>query len=399
MAGGRAPRPPGRDEAGPRREPGPRQAGTCQARRREARRREAGGQARGQARCQARACQDRREEASRRQARREEGSREEAREGPPLTPEPAPLAALGRLDRPVATGVGSLPGTDPVEAARVVAGELPDLPHLPELPGRGPGADMVGRAFALLPDLYADLQPSGWRLVPRPGLDTRRARDFLAWDLDAAEQAWEGYAGPFKVQVCGPWTLAAGVELQRGDRALSDRGAVRDLADALHEAVGAHVAEVRRRIPGADVVVQLDEPSLPAVLNGRVPTASGFGTLRAVPRHEITAALRAEGRGVHCCAGDVPLDVLRGAAFVSLDLALLGTRQYDALAELLDGGTVLFAGSTDSDAVARLRRSLGVGRIVVTPPCGLAGATPDGARATLKRVREIATRLAEEEVE
>ena len=32
-----------------------------------------------------------------------------------------------------ATGLGSLPGTDAAEAARLVVGELPDLPHLAEL--------------------------------------------------------------------------------------------------------------------------------------------------------------------------------------------------------------------------------------------------------------------------
>ncbi len=37
-----------------------------------------------------------------------------------------------------ATGIGSLPGTDPAEAMRIVLGELPDLPHLVELPARGP---------------------------------------------------------------------------------------------------------------------------------------------------------------------------------------------------------------------------------------------------------------------
>ena len=36
-----------------------------------------------------------------------------------------------------ATGIGSLPGTDPAEATALVLGELPDLPHLPELPGAG----------------------------------------------------------------------------------------------------------------------------------------------------------------------------------------------------------------------------------------------------------------------
>jgi hypothetical protein len=38
-----------------------------------------------------------------------------------------------------ASGVGSLPGTDPAEALRMVLGELPDFPYVPELPGRGPG--------------------------------------------------------------------------------------------------------------------------------------------------------------------------------------------------------------------------------------------------------------------
>ena len=43
-----------------------------------------------------------------------------------------------------------MPGTDALEAARTVVGELPQLPHLPELPGRGAGADLIGRTAALL---------------------------------------------------------------------------------------------------------------------------------------------------------------------------------------------------------------------------------------------------------
>nr|MDT0666530.1 methionine synthase [Micromonospora sp. DSM 115978] len=74
-----------------------------------------------------------------------------------------------------ATGVGSLPGTDPVEAAKLVFGELDRMPFLPELPERGPGSDMLGRAAAFLVEMPVDLQPSGWRLVPRPGLDLRRS--------------------------------------------------------------------------------------------------------------------------------------------------------------------------------------------------------------------------------
>ncbi len=216
-----------------------------------------------------------------------------------------------------ATGVGSLPGTDPREAVRLVLGELPDLPHLPELPARGPGADLVGRGAALLADLYVDLQPAGWRLVPRPGVDLRRARDLLERDLDALTEAAEGYAGALKLQAAGPWTLAAEVELPRGDKALSDPGAVRDIAGALAEGLDAHLADVRRRVPGATLLVQLDEPALPAVLRAHVPTASGFATLRAVDAvttaerlRTVLAAVAIAGALplVHCCAPAPPTD-------------------------------------------------------------------------------------------
>jgi methionine synthase II (cobalamin-independent) len=317
-----------------------------------------------------------------------------------------------------ATGVGSLPGTDPAEAARVVAGELPDLLHLAELPARGVGADMIGRTAALLADLHVDLQPAGWRFVARAGVDERRALDYLAWDLDAMQTAYDGYAGPLKLQAAGPWTLAAGIELHRGDRALADAGAVRDVAAALAEGLGQHVADVRRRVPAATVVVQLDEPSLPYVRDGRIPTASGFGALRPVGAHELLDGLRAAipdaPTGVHCCAPGVPYDVLArlAPAFVSVDAALITTREYDPLAELVDGGVHLLLGAVPTTSApppaADLARSLRTlwknlshppemlpERVTVTPACGLAGASPDAARLALARAREVAARLAE----
>ncbi len=181
-----------------------------------------------------------------------------------------------------ATGVGSLPGTDPREAAAEVTGELPDLPHLPELPGRGIGADMVGRTAALLRDLHVDAQPSGWRLVDRPGMDERRARAYVGQDLDELEAHAQGFVGPVKLQVTGPWTLAAALALPRGEPVLSDKGALREVFESLTEGLIAHVADLRSRLPGAEPVVQLDEPSLPAVLTGAVRSSSGARTFQAV---------------------------------------------------------------------------------------------------------------------
>jgi hypothetical protein len=60
-------------------------------------------------------------------------------------------------------------GTNPAEAMRVIAGELPDFPYLPELPDRGPGADLTGRTAALLVDMPVEVTPRGWRPAERPG--------------------------------------------------------------------------------------------------------------------------------------------------------------------------------------------------------------------------------------
>lgn len=217
------------------------------------------------------------------------------------------------------------------------------------------------------------------------------------------QEAYAGYTGLLKVQAAGPWTLAAGVELPRGDRALSDRGAVRDLAAALREGLDDHAREVARRVPTATVIRQLDEPSLPAVLAGRIPTASGFGALRRPEEPELTEVLHAamdDTTGVHCCAADPPFSLWHGAAFVSVDLAL--TKPGDDLAALVENGTQLFAGTDDPQAVRRLWRELSYPperlpeRVVVTPACGLAGRSPGAARAVLTRVREAARRLTEE---
>src|SRR5712691_1625004 len=179
-------------------------------------------------------------------------------------------------------------------AAHTVVAELPDFPHLPELPARGPGADMIGRTAALLIDIPLETTPRGWRLSPeRPGKDLRRARSMLSSDLDALEEALDGYRGLLKVQVTGPWTLAATLEQPHSLKpALADPGAVADLAVSLAEGVTGHVAEVAKRVPGATVVVQFDEPALPAVIEGSVLTPSGLSTVRAVDEEVLRDRLR-----------------------------------------------------------------------------------------------------------
>ncbi|MEV5827547.1 methionine synthase [Spirillospora sp. NPDC052242] len=324
-----------------------------------------------------------------------------------------------------ATGVGSYPGDDPEEILRIVLGEVPELPHLPELPARGPGADMVGRSAGLLVDMPVHLEPSGWRFSDRPGRDTVRTRDHLARDLDVLEEVAGTHDGPFKIQVCGPWTLASTIELRHGDRAIKDPGAVRDLAASLAEGVAAHVADVRRRLPAARILLQLDEPALPAALAGTVPTASGFGRLRAIEepvaedvlRRTIDAACAGDAAFplVHCCARNVPFGLLRraGAKALSIDLRYVPRRDDDVVGETIDAGVGLFLGAvpaTDAalpplrataEPVRELWRRFGfpparlARQVVVTPACGMAGASPRYVREALKRCRDTARMLYE----
>ncbi|MFJ2736564.1 methionine synthase [Streptomyces sp. NPDC087317] len=321
-----------------------------------------------------------------------------------------------------ATGVGSMPGGDAREAVKTVTGTFEDFPFLPELPARGPGADMIGRTAGMLVELYARVEPSGWRLGDRPGRDTRRARSWLGEDLDALEEYTQGYEGALKVQAVGPWTLAAALELRNGEAALSDPGACRDLAGSLAEGLRLHLTEVRRRVPGARLVLQLDEPSLTAVLRGQVRSASGYRTHRAVDRQIVEATLRdvlgahAEGPVVvHSCAPDVPLALLRraGAAAVSLDVSLLTERDDEAIGEAVEAGTRLLAGvvpgtdgplSDPAGSVMRVRtmwRRLGLRpellaeAVTVTPACGLAGASPAYARQALAHCVRAARSLAD----
>ncbi|GAA5041652.1 methionine synthase II (cobalamin-independent) [Thermocatellispora tengchongensis] len=324
----------------------------------------------------------------------------------------------------VATGVGSHPGEDHLEAQRVVFGELPGLPYLVELPARGVGADMVGRTASMLVELPVEVRPSGWRFADRPGRDMRRAAEHLSRDLDGLEEVAQGYTGPLKVQVCGPWTLAGAIELRHGDKVLADPGAVRDLMESLAEGLAAHLTEVRRRVPGVSrIVLQLDEPGLPAVLAGTVPTASGFGRLAAVEEpvavEHLRTVLEAAGEEftvVHCCAPEVPFAALRraGAQGVSVDASLLRRRDEDAIGESIENGVAFFLGvvpGTDSrlpdvGVVAKpareLWRRLGFApatlarQVVLTPACGLAGASPAYARAALARCRESAVVLRED---
>jgi 5-methyltetrahydropteroyltriglutamate--homocysteine methyltransferase len=320
------------------------------------------------------------------------------------------------------TGAGSWPGVAPRQAAEVVVGELADaLTHIVELPARGVGADIIGRAGALLVDVAIDTVPRGYRIVARPGAVTRRAASLLDEDIDALEEAWEkaglgGKEHPVKVQAPGPITLAAELELSNGHRAITDAGAIRDIGASLAEGVAAHRATVARRLD-TPVVVQFDEPLLPTALAGRLSGVTALSPVEAIDEALATTLLDscAATAGaevlVHSCAAETPWKVLQQSKIqaVSVDVSILQPADLDGLGEFVESGRTVVLGvvaATDpgrrpsveevAAAAVAVTDRIGLARaalrdhIGIAPACGLAGATPQWARTAIGLARRAA---------
>ena len=330
-----------------------------------------------------------------------------------------------------ASGVGSWPGTAARQAAEVIVGELADaLAHIVELPARGVGADMLGRAGALLIDVAIDTVPRGYRIAARPGAVTRRAISLLDEDMDALEEAWEvaglrGGQRVVKVQAPGPVTLAAGLELANGHRAITDPGAVRDLAASLAEGVATHRAALARRLD-TPVVVQFDEPSLPAALGGQLAGVTALSPVAALDEAVAGALLDTCVSGVggmdpeSCCTvapSDLPWDLLQRSTIgaISIDAGTLRAADLDGVAAFVESGRTVMLGVVPGTAperrpsaeevaaaVVAVTDRLGFGRsplrdrIGVTPACGLANATPQWARTAIGLARKAAEAFAED---
>ena len=218
----------------------------------------------------------------------------------------------------VATGIGSMPGTDPMEAARIVVGELPDFPHLAELPARGPGADIT----------RPDGRPA--RGHPRRGHAARLADRRATRPRPAPGQVDAGV---------GPGCHGGSPRLLRGT---AQATGLRPL-DAGRHARAAALAERRARRPGPGRGSrrlagrrgrELTSRRWPSACRGRRWRCSS--TSRRCPRcgrrgadavrpsrsarsrrkrcasrlHEVLSAVNAGHQVVHCCARDVPFGII-----------------------------------------------------------------------------------------
>jgi methionine synthase II (cobalamin-independent) len=326
-----------------------------------------------------------------------------------------------------ATGIGSWPGDAPRAAAEIVVGELHTLPHLVELPARGVGADMIGRAGALLVDIGIDTVPRGYRIASGRSAVVRRATSLLDEDVDALEEAWEkaglrGGSRTVKVQAPGPITLAAELELAGGHRAITDAGAVRDLAGSLAEGLASHRAQLARRLD-TPVVVQFDEPLLPAALAGRLTGVTSLTPVHPVDESvaigllDDCVATVGGDVALHCCAAAIPWKAMQRSRIhaVSFDASTVTAGDLDGIGEFVDAGRTVLLGVVPTTApavrpsaeeiakaAAAMTDRLGFPRRVlrdqlgITPACGLAATTAEWARAAVELAQQAADAVADD---
>ena len=311
-------------------------------------------------------------------------------------------------------GLGELPGASIIAAADIIAGETGDLRQLPILPARG--VDVVGLTTGILPGINVDAGPRSWVLSTRPQLRTRRIWDRVEADLDQCEQAWGTRIDAVKIQVAGPWTLSASIELSNGHRALTYTGALRDLTESLIAGIQEYSADVRARFD-TEVYVQLDEPLLAQVRDGSLPGTSQFDEIPSINDVDLGERLagvieRAEVRYLNQ-TGYPPLWKVAQVAGVETCQVTLdtvrGSEQYDGMGHALAAGMRVGLGMTragdDRDPrhlavdIARMWDELGLDRTLLThavdvhPRNGLANCTLLDAAAALRTARTVADML------
>jgi methionine synthase II (cobalamin-independent) len=336
----------------------------------------------------------------------------------------------------MATGIGSLPLTDPDAAVALALRYLPEAPLWPQLPRRGFREQMAGQYSEALPgivtdepgerfwfDAARDLAPELERFYER-----YLARDYEYFGISEAHAAGLaallrtlGEAPPerarfLKGHVTGP--LTAGISYKDGQ----GRDIIHNetLYDAVVKNLAMKAAWQIERLGrfGKPVIIFIDEPAMETLGSA---FSSAAPELVAEKLDEIIGAIHERGgiAGIHCCGNaDWPLifntgvDIVNFDAFGYLERVLLYPEEIRAFlgrggalawgivptgaftgAETADGLIERLEGGIRRLEAAGLSRAAILRRSIITPSCGLGSLDPERAEAILKLTLEISERL------
>jgi hypothetical protein len=309
--------------------------------------------------------------------------------------------------------IGSLPFSDPCEAAAFAVDHEPRLPCAPSLPARSPLEGMISQAASGLRGVT--VRPDGSIEVDAARLDP--VDPFAARGIDgepfvglrAFLGAVAGRRAPIKLQVTGPVTLGMALRQQGVD--------ARRAFDVAGAAVRVRVADIidatRSITPGARLVVFVDEPALVWAMDDGFPLAPNdtidlvSSALAAIEPHAVT--------GLHCCGpADWKLVLQSGPQILSLPVGAGAPEQAAALATFLEQagwiawGAVPTAGPLGGGSDRLWRRLSAEWRelarggcdpvlireqALVTPECGLGRHHPAQAAQIADLTSQVARRL------
>lgn len=321
-----------------------------------------------------------------------------------------------RVDLPAggSTAIGSVPHTDPRQAAAFSLRHSPALPAAPQLSASSPAEGMVAQAAAGIEGVTVG--PDGSLAI-----DAARLHRDGAIDVPLDPAAWTGLLAfldlvarrrrPIKLQLTGPVTL--GLALVHAGAPASTSFAV--AADAVRARVGALIALAAEKAPDAPLVVFLDEPGLTAAGH------PGFPLDRELIIDLLSGALAAiepAVTGVHCCGDtDWRISIDAGAQVLSLPLDPELVRDAGVVAAFLENGGWIAWGAvpttgpvgTDADPLWRRLTSVWCDltragcdplllrkQSLITPACGLANHGLSQADLVMDLVSVLAQRVQEQ---
>jgi methionine synthase II (cobalamin-independent) len=342
-----------------------------------------------------------------------------------------------------ATGIGSLPHSDPLKAVAKVQSELTEMPYWPQLSKLGPMEDMnlqfaralrplVGavtetRELKAHPDFSREEALAGFyeRLFGAELNDfvlNREEANGLYLFMDKVKEAGQESFPWLKGHVTGPLTLAASVIGQDEKSILYDD----EMAEAVARGLGAAAAAQADLLGelGRPLMIFIDEPFL-----------SGFGSaFTPISREKVIELLgctleEARARaaqtpimGVHCC-GNTDWGMLIEAGFDVINLDSAGYGEHlllypEAVKSLFEKGgavawgavpTAEFKGDETGEALwAHLKgllegleakgiaKELLASQALVTPACGMGSLDEQKAARILELTAEV-SRLARSE--
>jgi hypothetical protein len=338
----------------------------------------------------------------------------------------APLAA---------TGIGSVPFTDPDQAAALILSHLPEVPFWPQLVRLGFQEDMVSQGARGLPGLVLDEASRTVKIDPRQPRELALAEFYEAvWTEDLApfaltsreaqgffallRQVATATSSPsaLKGQVVGPVTFAGMVKDAQEKPILYDKELTQAVSLGLARKAAWQAGQFRDL--GKEAVIFFDEPIL-----------TGFGSaFFPVSREEVVTiltdtldAVRQSGPvtiGVHCCGNTdwslllkLPIDILSFDSYGYFDSLLLYDKPlHDFLArggrlawglvptgdelhrENEDGLWQRFQSQVEQAAAQGFDLRQVLSRALLTPACGLGYLSAEAAARALTLLPNLSSR-------